>query len=189
MRLLTVDNTAMTALNIHLHLFLENLLFFLSATSFLIVVGWAWKHAKPYRIPEPLPQWFKLWFSTVQILGIFLPLVVMVLSGVLWGETSVLSVLAWYFVILGLQILSEIISLKRFHNLVWVMVPYLYVPYRIWQMYEGLTLLGSASQVWWIQNLLILEILLWTGNYVLNVSQLPRLLGWEFTQNSDIRLN
>lgn len=186
MRLLKVDNTAMTALNMNLHLFLENLLFFLSATCFFIVVGWAWKHAKPYKIPEPLPKWFKLWFTTVQILGILLPLAVMVLWGVLWGYTSVLSVLAWYFFMLGLQILSESISLKLFHNVVWVMVPYLYVPYRIWQMYEGLTLLGSASQLWWIQNLLILEILLWSGNYVLNVSQLPRLFRWKLTENSDI---
>ncbi|HYW18793.1 MAG TPA: hypothetical protein VE956_05660 [Nodularia sp. (in: cyanobacteria)] len=179
----------MTALNIHLHLFLENLLFFLSATCFLIVAGWAWKHAKPYSIPEPLPTWFKLWFSTVQILGVLLPLVVMVLWGVLWGDTAVLSVLACYFLMLGLQILFESISLKLFHNVVWVMVPYLYVPYRIWQMYEGLTLLGSVSQVWWIQNLLILEIILWTGNYALNVSQLPRLFRWQFTQNSDVSLN
>ncbi|AHJ29168.1 hypothetical protein NSP_28400 [Nodularia spumigena CCY9414] len=53
-------------------------------------------------------------------------------------------------------------------------------------MYEGLTLLGSGSQLWWIQNLLILEILLWSGNYVLNVSQLPRLFRWKLTENSDI---
>ncbi|WP_414549708.1 hypothetical protein [Anabaena sp. CCY 0017] len=179
----------MTALNINLRLFLENLLFFFSVTSFLIVVGWAWKHAKPYRIPEPLPRWFKLWFSTVQILGVFLPLLVMVLWGVLWSYTSVLAVIAWYFVMLGLQILSESISVKLFHSVVWVMVPYLYVPYRIWQMYEGLTILGSAKQLWWVQNLLILEIILWTGNYALNVSQLPRLLGWELNQNSDVNLN
>ncbi|GAX38353.1 hypothetical protein [Nodularia sp. NIES-3585] len=179
----------MTALNINLHLFLENLLFFLSATSFFIVVGWAWKHAKPYIIPQPLPRWFKFWFSTVQILGVFLPLVVMVLWGVFWGYTAVLSVFTWYFVMLGLQILCESISLRLFHSVVWVMIPYLYVPYRIWQMYEGLTLLGSVSQLWWIQNVLVLEILLWTANYALNVSQLPRLFSWEFPKNSNISLN
>ncbi len=176
----------MTALNINLHLFLENLLFFLSVTSFFIVVGWAWKHAKPYKITELLPTWFKLWFSTVQILGVLLPLAVMVLWGVFWGYTSVLIILAWYFVMLGLQIITESISLKMFHSVVWVMVAYLYVPYRIWQMYEGLIILGSVSQFWWIKNLLILEIILWTGNYALNVSQLPRLLGWELKHNSDV---
>ncbi|MEA5514592.1 hypothetical protein [Nodularia sp. UHCC 0506] len=179
----------MTVLNIHLYLFWENLLFFLSVTSFFIVVGWTWQHAKPYRIPEPLPRFLQLWFSTVQILGVLLPLVVMVLWGVFWNYTSVLTVLTWYFVVLGLQILSESISVRLFHSVVWVMIPYLYVPYRIWQMYEGLTLLGSASPLWWVRNLLILEILLWTGNYVLNVSQLPRLLRWKFNYNSDISLN
>ncbi|MFN6566019.1 hypothetical protein [Dendronalium sp. ChiSLP03b] len=169
--------------NINLYLFLENLIFFLLATSFLVVVGWAWRHAKPFSLPEPLPGWFKIWFGTVQVLGVLLPLPIMVLSGV-WGYTSVLIVLGWYFVMLALQILSEIITLRQFHNVVWVMVPYLYLPYRLWQLYEGLTLLGSASELLWIRYLLVLEIVLWTGNYALDLSQLPRLFRWEVRETN-----
>lgn len=169
--------------NINLYLFLENLIFFLLATSFLVVVGWAWRHAKPFSLPEPLPGWFKIWFGTVQVLGVLLPLPIMVLSGV-WGYTSVLIVLGWYFVMLALQILSEIITLRQFHNVVWVMVPYLYLPYRLWQLYEGLILLGSASELLWIRYLLVLEIVLWTGNYALDLSQLPRLFRWEVRETN-----
>ncbi|RCJ42073.1 hypothetical protein A6770_35260 [Nostoc minutum NIES-26] len=167
----------------NLYLFLENLIFFLLATSFLVVVGWAWRHAKPFSLPEPLPGWFKIWFGTVQVLGVLLPLPIMVLSGV-WGYTSVLIVLGWYFVMLALQILSEIITLRQFHNVVWVMVPYLYLPYRLWQLYEGLILLGSASELLWIRYLLVLEIVLWTGNYALDLSQLPRLFRWEVRETN-----
>lgn len=171
--------------NINFHLLLENLIFFLIATSFLVVVGWAWRHAKPFNLPEPLPGWFKIWFGTVQVLGVLLPLPIMVLSGIR-GYTSALIVLSWYFVMLALQILSEIITLRQFQNVVWVMVPYLYLPYRFWQLYEGLTILGSASELLWIRYLLVLEIVLWTGNYALDLSQLPRLFRWEVRESGEM---
>jgi hypothetical protein len=81
-------------------------------------------------------------------------------------------------VMLGLQILSESMALRQFHSVVFVMVPYLYLPYRFWQLYEGLTILGYSSDLLWVRNLLILEIILWTLNYALDVTQLPRLLRW-----------
>lgn len=176
----------MTSLNTNLYLFLENLLFLVIATSFIVIVGWAWRHSKPFSLPEPLPAWFKIWFGTVQVVGIVLPLLGMLLWGVWWGYSSVLTVLIWYFVMLGLQILSEILTLRQFHSVVWVMVPYLYLPYRIWQLYEGLTLLSPESELMWVRNLLIVEIVLWIANYALDVTQLPRLLRWEVQENRDI---
>lgn len=80
---------------------------------------------------------------------------------------------------LGLQILSEILTLRYFHSVVWVMVPYLYLPYRFWQLYQGLTLLNPQPDLIWVQNLLVVNLVLWILNYVLDVSQLPRLLRWE----------
>jgi hypothetical protein len=140
-------------LNTNLYLLLENLLFLVLATSFIVIVGWAWRHSKPFSLPEPLPEWFKVWFGTVQVVGVLLPLLAMLVWGVWWGYSSVLTVLSWYFVMLGLQILSEILTLRQFHSVVWVMVPYLYLPYRIWQLYEGLTLLSPEPELIWIRNL------------------------------------
>jgi hypothetical protein len=169
----------MPSLNTNLYLFLENVLFFAIATSFFAIVGWAWRHSKPYSLPEPLPDWFKIWFRTVQLVGVLPPLLAMLLWGVWWGYSSVLAVFAWYFVMLALQILSESLSLRQFRSTVFVMVPYLYLPYRIWQLYEGLTLLNPTNELMWVRYLLILEIILWTGNYALDLAQLPRLLRWE----------
>ncbi|WP_158516737.1 hypothetical protein [Scytonema hofmannii] len=59
------------------------------------------------------------------------------------------------------------------------MIPYLYLPYRIWQLYQGLMLLNPVSELTWIRNLLFIEIVLWTVNYALDLSQLPRLFRWE----------
>ncbi|MEH2452857.1 hypothetical protein [Nostoc sp.] len=165
----------MTSLNINLYLFLENLVFFIIATLFIVVVNWGWKDTKPFTIPLPLPSWNKVWFLSVQLLGVLLPLVAMLLWGVWWGDRTVLTVLGWYFIMLGLQIISEIVTLRQLQNVVWVMVPYIYLPYRFWQLYEGLTLLGSKSELLWVRYLLVFELVLWIVSYAINLSQSPRL--------------
>ena len=156
----------------------ENVLFSVTATAFFIVVGVAWKDAKAYELPQPLPGWFKVWFLTVQIGGGLLPLVAMIWS--IWlGYLSAWIILAWYFIMLALQILSESLSLRQFRSVAFVMVPYLYLPYRIWQLYQGITILNPIPELMWIRNLLLFEIVLRALNYALDVSQLPRLLRWE----------
>lgn len=174
----------MNGLNINLYLFLENLLFFTLSTLFIWVVAQGWKNTKPYTLPLPFPWWYKWWFLPIQLLGVLLPLPVMLLWGVWWKQAAVLAVLAWYFIILGLQILFEVLTLRKFQNVVWVMVPYIYLPYRFWQLYEGLTLLGSQPELLWVRYFLIFELVLWIVNYVIDVSQLPRLFRWEVSSPS-----
>ncbi|MCV3214402.1 hypothetical protein OGM63_12915 [Plectonema radiosum NIES-515] len=178
----------MTSLNI----FLENFIFLLLSTSFFVFVGWMWRDLKPMSLPEPLPGWFKIWFGTVQVLSGLLPLVVMLLCGVVWGSDTYVtlrdrtfSVFLSYYLMLGLQILFESLTLRQYKSVVWVMVPYLYLPYRIWQLYEGLIFLGSESELMWVRYFLILQIVVWTVNYALDVSQLPRLFRWAVQDNSE----
>ncbi|MBW4648595.1 MAG: hypothetical protein KME06_07820 [Kastovskya adunca ATA6-11-RM4] len=168
----------MTSLNTETYLLLENLIFFVLATAFLAIVGWAWRQAKPYTLPEHLPGWFRIWFGTVQFIGVVPPLVAIV-WGAWQGYTSVLTVFIPYFIMLALQILSESLTLRRFRSVVWVMVPYLYLPYRFWQLYEGWTILSPGNELMWVRYLLVVEIVLWIGNYALDLAQLPRLLRWE----------
>ena len=161
------------------YLLFENLLFFAIATSFFTIVGWAWRHSKPFYIPEQLPEWFKFWFVMVQVVGILLPLGTMLVWGVWWGYTSVSIVFASYFLMLGLQIASEIFVNRQFHSIVWVTIPCLYLPYRIWQLYEGLTILSPTTQLTLVRYLLYTEIVLWIFNYGVHLSQLPKLMRWE----------
>ncbi|MFW6264108.1 MAG: hypothetical protein ACOC3E_01120, partial [Cyanobacteriota bacterium] len=168
---------SMPDLPISYYLILENSLFFTLATLFLILAGWAWRKTKPYTLPEPLPGWFKIWFGTVQVTGGILPLIALI-WGVWRGYPTVLLVLIPYLVILGLQIISEILTLRQFQSVVWVFVPYVYLPYRFWQLYEGLTILSPNEDLIWIRYLLILNLIIWIGNYLLDVTQLPKLLCW-----------
>jgi hypothetical protein len=173
--------TSSTALNI----FLENLLFLVVSTAFLVYMGRGWENSKPFTLPKPLPAWFSAWVIIVQVVGIALPLVAMILWGVWWSHPTVLQVFLSYFLMLGLQIAFEIVTLRRFQSCVWVMVPYLYLPYRFWQLYTGLQILSYESDIVWVQRLLIAEIVLWTVNYVIDVSQIPVLLRWGVQSESE----
>ncbi|MGH8001111.1 MAG: hypothetical protein ACREPR_17210 [Brasilonema sp.] len=175
----------MTDSNINLHLFLENFVFLIISTFFCVFVGWTWRNAKPFSLPEPSSGWFKIWFGTVQVIGVIVPLVVILVWGVWLGDSRILTVLIPYFVMLGLQIFAEILTLRQFHTVVWVMVPYLYLPYRFWQLYEGWKFLSSETDLTWVQNLLVVEIVLWVVNYALDVTQIPKLLRWEAREDSD----
>jgi hypothetical protein len=101
------------------------------------------------------------------------------------------NLVVWTFgiTLLGLQILSEIVTLRQVQNVVWVMVPYIYLPYRFWQLYEGIRFLGSETELLWIRYLLVFELVLWIVNYLLDVSQLPKLFRWEVTEKSQISIN
>jgi hypothetical protein len=161
-----------------LSLLSENALFFASATAFFWVVGWCWRHSPPYELPKPLPGWFKLWFLSMQAGGIGLPIAALLWWGVWQGHTAVSSILLSYLLMLGLQILSESVALRWFQSTVFVMVPYLYIPYRIWQLYSGWLVLQPDRELAIVRQLLLAEIVLWVANYALDLSQLPRLFHW-----------
>jgi hypothetical protein len=79
----------MTFSQTDLNLFWENLIFLVLVTSFLVFVGWVWRESKPFKLPQPLPTWFKAWLSVVLAVGVVVPLIALVLWGVWWGHTSV----------------------------------------------------------------------------------------------------
>jgi hypothetical protein len=157
----------------------ENLIFICLATLFLFVAGWAWKDLKPYDLPQPLPDWFQYWFGSIQILGGLLPFLALIWWGFWRAYPSAIAVLVPYLVVLNIQIISEILALRHFRSVVWVMVPYLYIPYRLWQLYESLYVLEPHPELIWVRYLLILNLGIWLLNYLLDLAQLPRLFRWE----------
>ena len=160
-------------------MFLENLLFFAISTVFLLITARYWRNAKPYSLPKSIPSWFKVWFVTVQIFGVFVPLIALIWWGLWLNNNTVFAILISYFLMLGLQILAEFLSLRRFESVVWVMIPYLYVPYRVWQLYQGLTILEATPELMILRIILWINVAIWSINYCLNLIQLPLLFRWE----------
>lgn len=167
----------MTNTDILSTLVIENGVFLAIANLFLLITAWAWRTAKPYHLPDPLPGWFRYWFLTIQIFGTIPPAIALG-WGILHNNGGVIAIFAAYFILLGIQILTEILTLRPFQSVVWIMVPYLYVGYRLWQLYEGIHLLDREDLAW-IRLILLGEIALWSGNYLLDLAQLPRLFRWE----------
>lgn len=165
------------------HLLIENGAFILLSTLFLSVVGWSWRHTQPYELPKPMPDWLPIWFGSVQFLGSVPPLIAMI-CGFWQGIPILKQVLLAYFVLLALQVVAEVLTLRRFQSIVWVMVPYLYVPSRLWQLWEGLNLTTAQSSESWLSVFFIGEIVVWGVNYLLDLTQLPRLLQWPGTVES-----
>jgi len=165
-------------MNLGLRLLVENAVFFTLATGFLAITGWSWRNVEPFALPEPLPGWFKYWFGSVQVLGILPPAIALIWA-ILHNEPIVWSIFAAYFILLALQILTETLTLRKWQSVVWVMVPYLYVPYRLWQLYEGFALTTITTDLVWIQLILLAEIVIWGINYLLDLAQLPRLFRWK----------
>ncbi|RZM81810.1 hypothetical protein [Leptolyngbya iicbica] len=161
-------------------LLIENGTFFLLSTLFLVGGGWSWRNAQPYELPKPLPAWFQVWFGVVQFWGSVPPLIAMI-CGFWQGIPLLKQVLLAYFVLLALQVMIEVLTLRQFQSIAWVMVPYLYVPYRLWQLWEGLTLTTAQSSESWLALFFISEMVVWGSNYLLDLAQLPRLLQWPGT--------
>jgi hypothetical protein len=157
----------------------ENLLFFTIATAFLAFLTWIWRHTKPFDIPLPLPAWLRFWFFTVQVLGVLVPVAIAFWAGISLRDTPVLSILLSYLLMLALQIVTEIILLRQFHTVAWIAIPYLYLPYRVWQLYQGILSTNAIEELGWFQALLVLEIGIWIINYSFNLIQLPTLLRWD----------
>jgi len=91
-------------------LLIENTLFLLISSLFLIIVGWAWRELKPYSLPEVLPNWFKIWFISVQLLGGILPLITLIWAGFVNHNASVIKAFSPLIIMLVLQILAESIT-------------------------------------------------------------------------------
>ena len=165
-------------MNLELHFLFENSLFLTLATAYLAITAWSWREVSAYKLPQPLPGWFKYWFGSVQILGILPPLGALI-WGIWQGESLVWQIFASYFVMLGFQILSEFVTLRKISSVVWVMVPYLYLPYRFWQLGEGLNLISEQANLVWVKLVLIVELVVWIINFLLDLAQLPRLFQWK----------
>ena len=159
-------------------MFPENLIFFIFATFFFVFVGWVWRNSKPFSIPHQLPNWFKIWFVILTFTTIVLPLAAMMLWGVWWGHNFVLALFTSYFLMLLSENLSKVIAI-RFKSCVWIIIPCLYVPFRIWQLYKGLNLISPEPELLWVRKLLILNIILWTLTYAIQLAQIPRMLQWD----------
>jgi len=70
------------------------------------------------------------------------------------------------------------------------MIPYVYLPYRFWQIYIGLQII--EPQLTFARYVLIINLITWIISYLINLAQLPRLFHWQGTEkivNKEVQEN
>jgi hypothetical protein len=156
----------------------HNLAFLVVAS--LIVWITARRSAGTARFPGPRPvgQVFKAWLVVIWVVGFLLPLATLVRDGVLGGRAALVTALGAYFLLFFAQIATEIACWKAGRTPAWVVVPCLYLPWRLWQVAWGAGVTATdatpLTQATWIALFV-----LWVINVGVHYTGIPLTLRWD----------
>ncbi len=155
---------------------LLNLLFLAVAAAVLL---WAQRRTRPgppFPGPRPVGPLFKAWLVVIWLVGMALPLVALLVDGVAGGQAAVRAALGWYLLLFVAQIGFELLAWKRWRSPVWVIVPCLFLPWRLFQVTMGLMVVEgpplSVATLWALM-------LLWVINIGVHYSNIPNSLRWD----------
>lgn len=156
----------------------QNSAFFLLASLYVWIGAQRCRGTTPFPGPRPPGPAFKVWLVVIWLVGLVLPIVTIAVSGIGQGLTHVTLGLSAYLVMFVAQVASEIFVWKRWRSPIWVIVPCLYLPWRLWQCAWGWDLPGVetsllASTTW------IALFVLWVINIGVHFTNVPLTLRWD----------
>ena len=158
---------------------LQDALFFVLACACL---AWAqWRLPKPsarFPGPRPVGSVFKFWLVMIWAVGLVLPLATLVIDGVIGGRTATLLALLPYLGMFVAQVASELFCWKRWGSPVWVIVPCLYLPWRLWQGFRGLDLAADGAVLTVVTMYAL--IVLWIINIGVHYTNIPATMRWDY---------
>lgn len=156
---------------------LANLAFFAFASAVLLWARWRTLAGPDFPGPQPVGPIFKAWLVVIWAVGLLLPLAAIVVDGVLGGEQTTLLALLPYFAAFVAQVATEIYIWKRWRSPVWVIVPCLYLPWRLFQVWIGFDIVGPDPQPLTGFTLLAL-FALWAINIGVHYTNIVNTLRW-----------
>ena len=161
------------------HVWTQEAIFFTLACACL---AWAqWRMPSPaaaFPGPRPVGPVFKVWLLIIWGIGLVLPIVALVVDGIAGGHATTRFALLPYFLMFFAQVGSELFCWKRWRSPVWVLVPCLYLPWRLWQSWRGLEI-AAEGPLLTIATLYAL-IALWIINIGVHYTNIPRTLRWDY---------
>ncbi len=160
-------------------LLFENLIFFTIATLILAVGIKRYPGARPFPGPvTPWPAWFKVWFKVIWVVGFLLPILILVGWGGVAGESIVWLAIGPYFLLFFLQIGTEQVIWKKYQSPMWVAVPCLYLPWRVWQCVRGLETIDPRTDLAFVEYTLWALLILWIINIGVHFTGIPASMRW-----------
>jgi hypothetical protein len=156
----------------------ENLAFFLLACACLLWARWRTLPGPVFPGPRPVGPGFRAWLLVIWLVGLALPLAALGFDGLVRGRSVVLLALLPYFAMFFAQVGSEIYVWKRWRSPIWVIIPCLYLPWRVYQQAVGLELTQGAD-VPLTRFTLAALLVLWIINVGVHYTNIVNTLRWD----------
>jgi hypothetical protein len=156
---------------------LQNSVFIVLACACLL---WAERRTRPGPVfpgPQPVGPMFRAWLIVIWLVGLALPAIALAWDGVVRGEIAVAAALLPYFLTFFAQLATEIFVWKRWRSPVWVIVPCLYLPWRVYQQAIGLALVEGA-EVPLTRFTLYALLILWIINIGVHYTNIVNTMRW-----------
>jgi hypothetical protein len=155
-------------------LVIENIAFLAIASAILVVGVVRYRGTAPFPGPvTPWPMWFQTWFRVIWIAGFLLPLGSLVYFGFIGADPAVILALAPYFIMFVAQIATEQYVWKAHASPIWVAVPALYLPWRLWQVVRGFQVMEPYPQNAFVIYTLWVLFILWVINIGVHYTGIP----------------
>jgi hypothetical protein len=118
-----------------------NAAFFAFVCAVLVWAQWRTEPGPRFPGPQPVGPVFKVWLVVIWLVGLLLPLVALALE---WSAPVRLALLP-YLAMFVAQVATELFVWKRWRSPVWVLVPCLYLPWRLFQSGWGWVAIDPAA--------------------------------------------
>jgi hypothetical protein len=115
---------------------------------------------------------FKGWLLNIWAIGLALPIVALTLG---WSDLLTRLALIPYLVMFATQVLFELVAWKRWGSPVWVIVPCLFLPWRLFQVWQGMQL--GSHETLTVLTLWALFVL-WVINIGVHYTNIPNTMRW-----------
>jgi hypothetical protein len=130
----------------------QNIAFFAIASLYVWIGARRAAGTALFPGPRPPPDWFKVWLVVIWLVGLVLPIVA--------------------------QVATELFVWKRWRSPIWVIVPCLYLAWRLWQIWWAWSLPGVAGSDLASFTCAALFVL-WVINIGVHFTNIPLTLRWD----------
>jgi hypothetical protein len=120
-----------------------------------------------------------VWLVVIWVVGLLLPLVALALDGWQGDRADVRAALLPYFALFFAQVAAELFVWKHWRSPVWVLVPCLFLPWRLYQVMRGFDGLTDPAPTMTLVTLYALAVL-WIVNIGVHYTNIPGTLRWDF---------
>ncbi len=162
-----------------MELLIINAIVFIAFCGLLLWAKWRTQGDAKFPGPAPVGSVFKKWFVVIWLVGGVLPLAAIIWDGLVQGQHLVWLALGPYFLMFIAQIATELFVWRRWQSPVWVIVPCLYLPWRLYQIVVAHELIIDYQPLLTALTLDALFVL-WAINIGVHFTNIPNTLRWKF---------